>query len=199
MNKIKTYMILLLILIVLCICFIGKYTYNTIQAKKEGWIPVSEVDISDVPEDVIGYLSIPSLNSDYYINMPIKDGVELNIMATSIGHFTETPYTNGNVCLVAHNSGTNKSGQYVGYFDSIKNLVEGDKIVYNNLDTNYVYEVISNKIIAETDISVLDNTEDNRLTLITCVKGSSNRTYRQCIIAKMICSDYLQDKEEEEL
>ena len=127
MNKIKIYVILVLILIVLCICFFGKNTYDTIQAKKEGWIPVSEVDISNVPEDVIGYLSIPSLNNDYYLNMPIKDGVELNIMATSIGHFKETPYVDGNVCLVAHNSGKNKNGQYVGYFDSIKNLTEGDR------------------------------------------------------------------------
>ncbi len=188
MKKIKTYSILILILIVIYVCFIFKSTYNTTQAIQEGWIPVSEVDISNVTEDTIGYLSIPSFNNDYYIDMQIKDGVELNILATSIGHFKMTPYNEGNVCLVAHNSGTNKNGQYVGYFDSIKDLSKGDIIVYNNLVKTYVYEVVTNTIISETDLSVLENTNDNQLTLITCVKGTSNRAYRQCVVAKMIYS-----------
>lgn len=192
-NKMVFIGLLILIIMGFLICILNNDNQMYILSNKdeieqvdEEWIPVSDIDISNVPGDVIGYLSIPSLSNNYYIDMPIKETVGLNVLATSIGHFEETPYTNGNVCLAAHNSGRNKKGEYVGYFDSIKELKEGDYIIYNNISNTYTYKVISNTIINETDISVLNNTEDNRLTLITCVKGAKNRAYRQCVVATRI-------------
>ena len=47
---------------------------------------------------------------------------------------------------------------------------------------NRIYEVTKNKIIKDTDIDVLENTEENILTLITCVENEPN--YRRCVQAE---------------
>ena len=44
-----------------------------------------------------------------------------------------------------------------------------------------VYRVQTNKVIKETDWSYLENTKDNRITLITCEEN--RREYRRCIQA----------------
>ena len=150
------------------------------------WIAVESIDISEVDENVIGYLSVPLLNDNFYIDMPIKDGVELEILATSIGHFKGTPFIDGNICLVAHNSGTNEDGSYVGYFDKINKLKKGDEVIYKYQSSTYMYKVISNEIISEKDLSILNNTDKNLLTLITCLHGKSNRQYRYCVTSERV-------------
>lgn len=194
MNKQTKHVIILISFLIICVAiilFLLNYIYKNLIYEKEqianiGWVPVSEVDISEVSEDVIGYLSIPKFNNDYYLNMPIKETVELDVLATSIGHFAQTPYDNGNICLAAHNSGTNMRGNYVGFFNKIKELSIGDLICYDNLSDIYKYEVISNTIIKETNLSVLDDSEENIITLITCITGVENRAYRQCVVAKRV-------------
>ena len=186
MKKVKKFANITVITVVLLLCLISinqisKKVIKQQQEISKDWIPVSEINISNVTKDVIGYLSIPKFNKAYYINMPIKEGTGLDILATAIGHFTNTPYLEGNVCIVAHNSGTNKSGDYVGYFDRLGELKNGDKIIYNNLKNKNEYIVISNEIIEETNLGVLNNTTENKLTLITCVKGQKNREYRRCV------------------
>ena len=193
-NKYKVFITVVLFFAIICSTIYIIFNHmnesnssvNIMEEEIRDWIPVSEVEISDVPKWIIGYLSIPVLENDYYINMPIKEGTGINIMATSIGHFENTSYSSGNVCLVAHNSGTNKKGEYVGYFDKIKDLKIGDEIIFDNLSEINTYTVISNKIISEKDTSVLDNTKEDRLTLITCVKGIKNRSYRRCVVATLV-------------
>jgi len=50
---------------------------------------------------------------------------------------------------------------------------------YQNMSKEY--KVIKNIIIEDTDLSYLENTEDNMLTLITCVENEPN--YRRCVQA----------------
>ena len=189
-KRSKAYIFLLVLLIILLILIIVAIVfeyqdYN--EALEEGWIPVDEVDISsEIETDAVATLSIPSLNDDFYIDMPIKNSTELSTLAVAIGHFDGTPWVSGNVCLAAHNSGINSLGNYVGYFDKIKNLNEGDLIYYTYDNVTYTYEVLYVTKISETDTSVLENTEEDILTLITCVKGSSNRGYRYLVVAEKI-------------
>ena len=44
------------------------------------------------------------------------------------------------------------------------------------------YKVCESKIIKETDLSILRETEENIITLITCVKGQDEN--RLCVIGK---------------
>lgn len=46
------------------------------------------------------------------------------------------------------------------------------------------FHVVSNKIIIENDISIIQNTNEDKLTLITCEENK--KEYRRCIQAERI-------------
>jgi len=76
--------------------------------------------------------------------------------------------------LASHNS--DNTGDY---FKNLNKIKKGDKIYYK---TNYgtkIYTVETIVEIEETDFSYLEETKDNRITLITCVKGKPN--LRLCV------------------
>ena len=80
------------------------------------------------------------------------------------------------LCLAGHNS--NK------LLANLKNVKEGDLIKYSSCLGNKEYKVSHIEQIEETDWSYLEDTEDNRLTIITCVKGQKN--LRLCVQAKEV-------------
>ena len=104
----------------------------------------------------------------------ISEGTSKKIMDKYVGHFEETSKKNGNVGLAAHNR-----GYEVNYFARVKELQEGDEIIYKYYDFEKVYTVVENKIIKDTDWEDLKETEENRITLITCVENEPE--YRRCI------------------
>lgn len=106
----------------------------------------------------------------------ISEGTSKEVMNRYIGHFEETSKKSGNIGLAAHNR-----GYEVNYFSEIKLLKEGDKIIYKFYDFENTYIVIENKIIKDTDWSYLEKTEENKITLITCVENEPE--YRRCIQA----------------
>jgi len=63
----------------------------------------------------------------------------------------------------------------------LKKLKEEEVIYYYYQNMSKEYKVIKNIIIEDTDLSYLENTEDNMLTLITCVENEPN--YRRCVQA----------------
>lgn len=93
-----------------------------------------------------------------------------------IGHFEESKKWTGNICLAAHNRGYENN-----YFSEIKKLKEGDTIVYYYQGNSKQYFVEKNDIITDTDLTCIENTEDNIITLITCVENEPN--YRRCVKA----------------
>ena len=107
---------------------------------------------------------------------PIKEGTTQDILAVAVGHFNESNIWNGNVALAGHNRGYN-----CNFFQDIKNLEIGDEIIYHTEQGNRKYSVVVNRIIKQTDWSYIENTKDNRITLITCVENMYE--YRRCIQA----------------
>lgn len=123
-------------------------------------------------------------NTIWQINIPkielsadISNGTDKETLNKYVGHFIETPIEDGNIALAGHNRGYD-----VNYFSRLKELREGDEIIYIHNEINRIYEVTKNKIIKDTDIDVLENTEENILTLITCVENEPN--YRRCVQAE---------------
>ena len=106
----------------------------------------------------------------------IAEGTEKAILDKYVGHFLETSKLEGNIGLAAHNR-----GYTVNYFEKIKELVNGDEIYYTYNGITKKYVVILKTIIKDTEWKYLQNTEDNRLTLITCVENQPS--YRRCIQA----------------
>ena len=110
------------------------------------------------------------------INAPIKSGTTQDVLATAVGHFPETNKWNGNVALAGHNRGYN-----CNFFQNIKKLKVGDSIFYHTEKGVREYKVVVNKIIYQTDWTYIQDTEDNRITLITCVENMFE--YRRCVQA----------------
>lgn len=120
-------------------------------------------------------------NSNWKIIIPkisleaeISEGTSKEIMDRYVGHFEKTSKNIGNIGLAAHNRGYN-----VNYFAQIKLLEENDEIIYKCNDFEKTYMVVENKIIKDTDWNCLQNTEENTITLITCVENEPE--YRRCI------------------
>ena len=124
---------------------------------------------TEVEKD-IWYLEIPKIN----LKADIKEGTTKEIMDDYIGHFEETNKDKGNVGLAAHNRGYKNN-----YFERLKELKEGDSIFYNYQGKIKEFLVTKHVIIKDTDWSYLEGTEENIITLITCVENEPE--YRRCI------------------
>ena len=120
-------------------------------------------------ESVVGVIKIDKINFEGLI----YEGTSLDTLSKGVGHFESSPYLEGNVCLAAHNTNS--------YWAKLYTLESGDKIEYTSFLGYKEYEVFSISQISETDWTNLENTEENILTLITCVKGQSE--LRLCVQA----------------
>ena len=119
------------------------------------------------------YLEIPIIN----LKAPIEEGTTKEVMDIAIGHFEETQKNTGNIGLAAHNRGYEKN-----YFEKLKQLKEGDEIYYYYQENKRKYVVTNTGIIKDTDWSYLEETEENKITLITCVENQPEyRRYVQGI------------------
>lgn len=123
-------------------------------------------------ENVLGVIKIDKINFEGLI----YEGTSMQTLAKGVGHFTNTPYLEGNVCLAAHNTNS--------YWAKLHTLSNGDKIQYTCFLGTKEYEVSNVSKISETDWDSLKNTDTNVLTLITCVKGQKD--LRLCVQAKEI-------------
>ncbi len=184
-NKFIIAIILIAIITLSGVIFFAlKYPY--IKANKDADnIQVGDnTDLEDTPlkdieqdiihyDDEIGTLTIPDILLD---NAPIRESVELTTLKETIGHFPSTSIYEGNVGLASHNS-----GEQGDFFKNLKKIKIGSEIFYQ---TNYGtkrYVVTVKEIIDEENWSYLQPTEDNRITLITCVAGQ--REKRLCVQA----------------
>ena len=118
--------------------------------------------------DSIGILTIPDIG----LSVRVYEGEDqMELMNHGVAHFRSTSAWYGNTGLSAHN--VNLDGT-PGYFLNIHRLPIGAVIQYQTVfgEREYVVEAVEE--ISEYDWSWLGRTEDNRLTLITCITGKPN-------------------------
>lgn len=129
-------------------------------------------NVNTTETDIIGNLNIEKIG----LNAPIKQGSTSDVLSKYVGHIEDTPTFDGNVGLAAHNR-----GNIYSYFSRLNELEEGDKIIYktNYWEREYIVDKVTT--ILETDWSMLKNTNENRLTLITCIRNRPNQ--RLCVQA----------------
>ena len=146
---------------------------NNFLSIEENFIIEKKSKVNNEKESETNWkLQIPKIQLD----AEISDGTSEYILDNYIGHFEETEKLDGNIGLAAHNR-----GYKVNYFARLKELETGDEIFYNYNGIQKKYIVLDETIILETDWKYLENTLDNRLTLITCVEDMPE--YRRCIQA----------------
>lgn len=127
--------------------------------------------------------SYPKVVEDWKIEIPsislvanISEGTTDETLSKFVGHFEITPKQEGNIGLAAHNRGYS-----VNYFADIKNLKEGEEVIYTYGEFSKTYVVTKNIKISDTDWSYLDNSIENKVTLITCIENEPQ--YRRCVQA----------------
>ena len=107
---------------------------------------------------LVGKIDIPRLN----ISAIVKEGVDARTLDVAVGHIPHTalPGQTGNVGVAAHRD---------TLFRNLKDVKHNDKITLTTLDGDYVYRVVSTKIVQPSDVSVLDPSPGEKtLTLVTC-------------------------------
>lgn len=152
-----------------------KIASNIINEGQNNEIEIVTKEDLEINDNIVGTLEIPKLE----LIAPIQEGTSDEILKVAVGHFKESSFWNGNVALASHNR-----SRYAHYFEAINNLKNGDEILYKTKMGEKKYSVYENKIIDSTDWSVIENTKENVLTLITCVKNNQDK--RLCIKAKEI-------------
>ena len=123
--------------------------------------------------NTIWQIKIPKIN----LIANIKEGTDEETLNQFVGHFEETQRQDGNIGLAAHNR-----GYEVNYFARLRELKKGDEIIYQYKNYNKTYEVIRVLIIKDTNWDILEDTEENILTLITCVENEPE--FRRCVQAE---------------
>jgi sortase A len=95
------------------------------------------------------------------IEVPILEGTDDLTLNRGVGHIpgTSLPGHSGNIAITGHRD---------GFFRGLKDLTTGDtiEVVLHNQTDKYLVRNI--KIVLPSDTSVLNQTDDSTLTLITC-------------------------------
>lgn len=178
-ERTKTYVSLLTLLIALVIFVQTNVLTIMIFELKGTTKEVSQITKEEEEKQVEQIkewsLKIPKIN----VFGNIEEGTEEEVINNSIGHFTNTPYINGNIGLIAGCFGYKEN-----YFSDLEKLEEGDVILYQYGNEKKSYKVMKNIIIDQKDWSNLSSTEENKLTLITGVVNEPEK--RRCVQAEEI-------------
>ena len=151
------------------------YTEDKIQDRlniNNGNVRKEDLTLKINGETVFGVINIPKIN---YQGL-VYEGTSISTLDKGIGHFENTPFLDGNVCLAGHN--------YAGIWKNLYTLQNGDKITYTSFLGTKEYEVNKMVQIEATDWTLLEDTDNNILTLVTCVKNQPSQ--RLCVQAKEV-------------
>ena len=121
----------------------------------------------------LGTLSIPAIG----LTVKVYQGTDSATLAKGAGHFIETSAWNGNIAVAGHNRGVNN------HFGKIHTLNVGDTITYETKLGTRSYEVFAVSKIAVDDGTVLCDSAENIITLVTCVMDQPQ--YRWCVQARV--------------
>jgi len=110
-------------------------------------------------EHVVGIIKIDKINFEGLV----YEGTSTSTLNKGVGHFENSAFFDGNVCLAAHNSNQ--------YWAKLNTLQNEDIIYYTSFLGTRKYKVNNISKISETDWSFIENNDKNSISLITCVKG----------------------------
>ena len=130
--------------------------------------PVSVVPASTLPADLplpkygepIAELRIPRIG----LRTTVVEGADLTQLKRGPAHYQETPLPGqkGNAAIAGHRT------TYGAPFHNVDKLQKGDQLIVKTLQGEFVYEVDTIEIVKPSDVHVLDDKGDNRLTLTAC-------------------------------
>ena len=117
----------------------------------------------------LGTLKIPSIG----LAVGVYEGTNDAALAKGAGHFECTSIWAGNIAVAGHNRGVN------GIFGKIHTLKSGDIITFTTVLGTRTYAVTGVSKVSMYDISGLESSGTNMITLYTCVEDQP--AYRWCV------------------
>jgi sortase A len=139
--------------------------------------PETVPSIDPVPEgEATAHLRIPAIGVDKIV----VEGVALPDLKKGPGHYPNTPLPGqeGNAAIAGHRT------TYGAPFNRIDELVAGDEIFVETVQGEFRYLVTEQLIVSPTQVEVLDDKGDNRLTLTACHPKYSARQ-RIVVVAEL--------------
>jgi sortase A len=118
-------------------------------------------DTVAAPADgAIGVIQIPNIGVD----QAVVEGVGVEDLKKGPGHYPGTPLPGeaGNSAIAGHRT------TYGAPFNRLDELKNGDPITVRTRAGTFRYEVSDSSVVSPDQVSVLDPTPDNRITLTTC-------------------------------
>lgn len=125
----------------------------------------------------IATIKIPKIG----VEKTVVQGVGVEDLKKGPGHYPNTPMPgqSGNAAIAGHRT------TYGAPFYNLDQLKPADPILVTTVQGSFRYEVMDTQIVKPSQVTVLDNTPDNRLTLTTCHPRFSASS-RMVITAKLI-------------
>ena len=150
----------------------GPTTTTTVSPESQ----TTPAAVEPVVEGAVALMKIPKIGVDQVV----REGVEVEDLKDGPGHYpgTRMPGEAGNSAIAGHRT------TYGGPFNRLDELDVGDPIEVTTLAGNFRYEVMDEMIVHPDEVSVLDDTEDGRLTLTTC-NPKYSAAERLIIVAKL--------------
>ncbi|MDZ7674942.1 MAG: class E sortase [Acidimicrobiales bacterium] len=124
-------------------------------------------------------LEMPAIGVDKIV----VEGTSRDDLRKGPGHYPETPAPgqSGNAAIAGHRT------TYGAPFHRVDELAEGDEIVVTTPQGEFTYEVMGQEIVSPTDVGVLEDKGDDRLTLTSCHPKYSAR--ERIIITASLAED----------
>lgn len=138
-------------------------------SENESGEEISEnIESEQSQSNVIGVIKIKKID----LEATISEGSDMNTLKYSVGHFENTPLPSdgGNFCILGHRSYT-----YGQFFNRINELERDDLINININGTDYTYQIYNIYETVPTDLSVLNNSKRDEITIVTCTIDGKNR------------------------
>ena len=112
---------------------------------------------STASQNLIGRIEIPRLG----LSAMVVEGADSGVLRRAVGHLPSTPLPgeSGNAVVTAHRD---------SFFRPLKDIRKDDAIRFTTPSGKYFYRVVSMTVVEPSDLSVVNRTADETLTLITC-------------------------------
>ncbi|MFZ6005702.1 MAG: class E sortase [Actinomycetota bacterium] len=159
---------------------------STTTTTTEDTNPTDDPTIT-VPDTVPPIEAVPNGEPTARIRIPkigvdkiVVEGVALRDLKKGPGHYPGTPLPGqeGNAAIAGHRT------TYGAPFNRIDELVLGDEIIVETVQGEFRYLVTGHEIVSPSQVDVLDDKGDNRLTLTACHPKYSARQ-RIIVTAKL--------------
>jgi len=137
----------------------GRQKADTAEAPPSAPVPNETLTppVVPAPKSVIGRLEIPRLD----LAVMVREGADEGTLSKAVGHIpgTAMPGAIGNVGLAGHRD---------TFFRALRNIRADDTIELKTTSGTYRYVVKSTRIVTPRDVSVLEASGGETLTLVTC-------------------------------